>query len=62
MSKQAFDQIAKGLKEALAVASGAAAAYKLHIPTEIEATILAEKENRRSSLSRRTTGSTLARE
>lgn len=35
MTKKAFDQIAAGLTEALAVARGEAAPAKLHIPAEI---------------------------
>lgn len=36
MSRQAFDQIAEGLNEALAVARGEAMPYKLHVPAEID--------------------------
>jgi putative transcriptional regulator len=36
MSKKVFDQIAEGLNEALAVASGEAEPYKLHVPAEID--------------------------
>jgi putative transcriptional regulator len=36
MSKQAFDQISEGLREALAVARDEAEPYKLHIPSEID--------------------------
>ncbi|MEZ5840004.1 MAG: transcriptional regulator [Hyphomicrobiales bacterium] len=36
MSKKAFDQIAEGLNEALAVARGEAEPYKLHVPAEID--------------------------
>lgn len=36
MSKKAFDQIAEGLGEALAVARGDAKPFKLHVPSEID--------------------------
>ena len=36
MSKNAFNQIAEGLKEALAVARGEAEPYRLHVPAEID--------------------------
>ena len=36
MSKRAFDKIAEGLTEALAIARGEAKPAKLHIPAEIE--------------------------
>jgi putative transcriptional regulator len=36
MSKKAFDKIAAGLNEALAVARGAAKPSKLHVPPEID--------------------------
>jgi putative transcriptional regulator len=36
MSKKAFDKIAEGLTEALAIARGEAEAPKLHIPAEID--------------------------
>jgi putative transcriptional regulator len=36
MSKQVFDQIGEGLKEALAVARKEAEPYKLHVPSEID--------------------------
>lgn len=36
MSKRAFDQIAEGLNEALAVARGEAEPFSLHIPAEID--------------------------
>lgn len=36
MSKKAFDKIAEGLSEALAIARGEADAPKLHIPAEID--------------------------
>jgi putative transcriptional regulator len=36
MSKKAFDKIAEGLKEALAVARGEKKAFKLHVPPEID--------------------------
>jgi putative transcriptional regulator len=35
MAKKAFDKIAAGLNEALAVARGTAKPSKLHVPTEI---------------------------
>ena len=36
MSKKAFDKIAKGLNEALAVARGEAKPAKLHVPAELD--------------------------
>ena len=36
MSKHAFEQIAEGLNEALAVARGEAVPCKLHVPAEID--------------------------
>jgi putative transcriptional regulator len=36
MGKKAFDKIAEGLSEALAIARGAAKPAKLHIPAEID--------------------------
>lgn len=36
MSKRAFDKIAEGLNEALAVAQGKTAPAKLHVPAEID--------------------------
>lgn len=36
MTKKAFDKIAEGLKEALAVARGEKKPYKLHVPAEID--------------------------
>jgi putative transcriptional regulator len=36
MAKKAFDQIAEGLREALAIARGQAKPAKLHIPPEID--------------------------
>ncbi|MBU4530159.1 MAG: transcriptional regulator [Hoeflea sp.] len=36
MSKKAFDQIAEGLEEALAVVRGEAEPFKLHVPSEID--------------------------
>ncbi|UHD44899.1 transcriptional regulator [Aureimonas altamirensis] len=36
MSKKVFDQIAEGLHEAIAVARGESAPYKLHVPAEID--------------------------
>jgi putative transcriptional regulator len=36
MSKKAFDQIAEGLNEALAVARGQKKPAKLHVPAEID--------------------------
>ncbi len=38
MSKKAFDQIAAGLKEAIAIAEGKAdpATYRVHVPAEID--------------------------
>ncbi|WP_158931133.1 DNA-binding transcriptional regulator [Acidisphaera sp. S103] len=36
MSKKAFDKIAEGLNEALAIAQGAADPAKLHVPAEMD--------------------------
>ncbi len=36
MSKKAFDQIAEGLNEALAVARGETGAARLHVPAEMD--------------------------
>lgn len=36
MSKKAFDQIAEGLNEALAVARNEAKPFRLHVPAEID--------------------------
>jgi putative transcriptional regulator len=36
MAKRAFDQIAEGLREALAIARGQAKPARLHIPPEID--------------------------
>lgn len=36
MSKKAFDKIAAGLNEALAIARGEAKPFKLHVPAEID--------------------------
>jgi putative transcriptional regulator len=36
MTKRAFDKIAEGLNEALAVARGDKKPYKLHVPAEID--------------------------
>jgi putative transcriptional regulator len=36
MSKRAFDKIAEGLNEALAVARGEAGAAKMHVPPEMD--------------------------
>jgi putative transcriptional regulator len=36
MSKKAFDQIAEGLEEAIAVARGEAKPFRLHVPAEID--------------------------
>jgi putative transcriptional regulator len=36
MSKTAFDKIAGGLKEALAIANGTAAPARLYVPAEID--------------------------
>ena len=36
MSKKAFDKIAEGLNEALAIAQGAAEPAKLHVPAEMD--------------------------
>lgn len=36
MSKKAFDQIAEGLNEALAVACGDVEPYRLHVPAEVD--------------------------
>jgi len=36
MTKKAFDKIAEGLREALAVAQGTAEPAKLHVPAEID--------------------------
>jgi putative transcriptional regulator len=36
MSKKAFDKIAEGLNEALAIARGEAKPAKLHVPAEID--------------------------
>tara|TARA_R110002020_G_scaffold225137_1_gene435231 strand:+ start:577 stop:909 length:333 start_codon:yes stop_codon:yes gene_type:complete len=36
MSKDVFNQIAEGLEEALSVARGEAASYRLHIPSEVD--------------------------
>lgn len=36
MSKKVFEQIAEGLEEALSVARGDAAPYRLHVPSEID--------------------------
>jgi hypothetical protein len=38
MSKNAFDKIAEGLGEALAIARGEAVPYRLHVPAEIDET------------------------
>jgi putative transcriptional regulator len=36
MSKKAFDKIAEGLNEALAIARGDEKPYRLHVPAEID--------------------------
>jgi putative transcriptional regulator len=36
MTKKAFEQIAEGLNEALAVARGEAKPYRLHVPAEVD--------------------------
>lgn len=43
MSKRAFDQIAEGLQEALAVARGEAEPHKLHVPAEIDVKAIRQK-------------------
>jgi putative transcriptional regulator len=43
MSKKAFDKIAAGLTEALAIARGDAKAARLHIPPEIDVRAIREK-------------------
>jgi putative transcriptional regulator len=43
MSKKAFDRIAAGLNEALAVARGTAKPSKLHVPSEIDVRAIRSK-------------------
>jgi putative transcriptional regulator len=43
MSKKAFDKIAAGLNEALAVARGTAKPSKLHVPSEIDVRVIRSK-------------------
>jgi putative transcriptional regulator len=61
MSKAAFDQVAEGLNEALAIARGFVAPYKQHFLAEIELTTFVAKADQSPSVSRSTTGSTSAR-
>jgi putative transcriptional regulator len=43
MGKKAFDKIAEGLSEALAIARGEAKPARLHIPTEIDVRSIRDK-------------------
>src|SRR3954451_15712088 len=43
MSKAAFNKIAEGLNEALAVARGEAEPYRLHVPPEIDVRAIRDK-------------------
>lgn len=50
MTRKAFDQIAEGLEEALAVARGDAEPFRLHVPSEIDVKAI----RARTGLSQRT--------
>ncbi len=43
MSKKAFDKIADGLSEALAIARGEATPFKLHVPAELDVRAIRHK-------------------
>lgn len=43
MSKKAFDKIAEGMAEALAIARGEAEAFKLHVPAEMDVRAIRRK-------------------
>jgi putative transcriptional regulator len=43
MSKKVFDQIAEGLKEALAVAKGEATPHRLYVPANIDVKVIRAK-------------------
>lgn len=45
MTKEVFDQIAEGLREAIAVARGDDQPYKLHVPSEIDVKNIRSKTN-----------------
>lgn len=45
MTKKAFDKIAEGLKEALAVARGDKKPFRLHVPPEIDVRSIRAKLN-----------------